>query len=214
MFKTERESYQFKWDDIGDIEKGRPNLGNSINVAVYRLMQYSLRDVMIKMLSVEKANFRNYFRPDKEIADFKVAETITNTLSFIEDSFKKQNISIEVFAKNDPAIHGYRNEYMQVLLNILNNARDVLTEREIDDPKVTISIGMEGDRAVVRISDNAGGIPKEIINKIFDPYFTTKGPQQGTGVGLFMSKTIIEKNMDGRLSVCNIANGAEFRIEV
>ena len=81
-----------------------------------------------------------------------------------------------------------RNEFAQVVLNILNNARDVLTEREIKDPKVTITIGNEGDRAVVTISDNAGGIPEEIMGKIFDPYFTTKGPQAGTGVGLFMSK--------------------------
>jgi signal transduction histidine kinase len=67
---------------------------------------------------------------------------------------------------------------------------------------------------VVTIADNAGGIPEEIMGKIFDPYFTTKGPQTGTGVGLFMSKTIIEKNMGGSLTVRNTANGAEFRIEV
>ena len=65
-----------------------------------------------------------------------------------------------------------------------------------------------------RSTDNAGGIREEIIDKIFEPYFTTKGPQQGTGVGLFMSKTIIEKNMGGRLSARNIAGGAEFRIEI
>ena len=137
-----------------------------------------------------------------------------NTLSLIEDSFKNQHIGIEVVAKDDPVIHGYRNEFAQVLLNILNNARDALTERDIDDPRVTITICSEGDRAVVTIADNAGGIPEEIMGKIFDPYFTTKGPQAGTGVGLFMSKTIIEKNMGGRLTARNIANGAEFRIEV
>jgi signal transduction histidine kinase len=79
---------------------------------------------------------------------------------------------------------------------------------------VTITIGREDGFAFVTIADNAGGIPEEIIDKIFDPYFTTKGPQQGTGVGLFMTKTIIEKNMGGRLTVCNTADGAEFRIEV
>ena len=72
----------------------------------------------------------------------------------------------------------------------------------------------EDEKAVVSISDNAGGIPEEIIGKIFDPYFTTKGPQLGTGVGLFMSKAIIEKNMNGRLTAQNTAEGAEFRIEV
>jgi signal transduction histidine kinase len=73
---------------------------------------------------------------------------------------------------------------------------------------------MKNGCAVISIADNAGGIPEEIINKVFDPYFTTKGPQQGTGVGLFMSKTIIEKNMGGTLVVRNTDIGAEFKIEV
>jgi C4-dicarboxylate-specific signal transduction histidine kinase len=127
---------------------------------------------------------------------------------------KDDQIGIEIFATDDPVIHGYRNEFAQVLLNILNNARDALTERGTDNPRVTITICSEDSRAVVIISDNAGGIPEEIIDKIFDPYFTTKGQQAGTGVGLFMSKAIIEKNMGGRLTARNTRNGAEFRIEV
>lgn len=83
-----------------------------------------------------------------------------------------------------------------------------------ETPRVAITIGNQGYKAVVTISDNAGGIPREILDRTFDPYFTTKGPQQGTGVDLFMSKKIIEKNMGVRLSARNIANGAEFRIEV
>lgn len=169
---------------------------------------------LIKHMSRTIDDFRNYFRPDKEKVEFKVSEAIANTVSLIEDSFKNQYIGIEVVAKHDPAVYGYRNEFAQALLNILNNARDALTERQINNPRVTITICSEDGCAVVIISDNAGGIPEEIIGKIFDPYFTTKGPQAGTGVGLFMSKTIIEKNMGGRLSVCNIADGAEFRIEV
>jgi len=169
---------------------------------------------LIKHMSGTIDDFRNFFRPDKEKAEFKVATAIASALSLVNDSFKNQEISIEVVTNADPVIFGYRNEYAQVLLNILNNARDVLMEREIGDPRVTITILNEGGRAVVTVADNAGGIPEEIISKIFDPYFTTKGPQAGTGVGLFMSRTIIEKNMSGRLSARNIAGGAEFRIEV
>jgi PAS domain S-box-containing protein len=169
---------------------------------------------LIQHMSQTIDDFRNYFRPDKEKVKFKVQEAIASTLILIEDSFKSQQIGIELVAKGDPVIHGFRNEFAQVVLNILNNARDVLMEREIKDPKVTITIGSENDRAVVIIADNAGGIPEEIMGKIFDPYFTTKGPQAGTGVGLFMSKTIIDKNLGGSLTAQNIAAGAEFRIEV
>lgn len=150
---------------------------------------------LIKHMSRTIDDFRNYFRPDKEKDDFKVSEAVASTLSLIKDSFKNKNIAVEVVAKDEPVIFGYRNEYAQVLLNILSNASDALTERNIKDPRVTITACSADDRTVVTISDNAGGIPEEIVNKIFDPYFTTKGPHGGTGVGLFMSKIIIEKNI-------------------
>jgi C4-dicarboxylate-specific signal transduction histidine kinase len=169
---------------------------------------------LIRHMSRTINDFRNYFKPDKEKAEFRLSESIADTLSLVNASFKNQHIDIEVIAKKDSAIFGYRNEFAQVLLNILNNARDALTERGARDPRVTITIGTEGERAVVIIADNAGGIPEEIMGKIFDPYFTTKDPQRGTGVGLFMSKTIIEKNMGGRLTARNTGEGAEFRIEV
>jgi len=169
---------------------------------------------LIQHMSRTIDDFRNYFRPDKEKTEFKVHETITNTLSLMEGCFQNIQIRIEVVANNDSIIYGLQNEFAQVLLNILTNARDALIERKIDDPSVMITICREGGRTVVTVADNAGGIPEEIMGKIFDPYFTTKGPQSVTGVGLFMSKTIIEKNMGGKLSVLNIANGAEFRIEV
>ncbi len=169
---------------------------------------------LIQHMSRTIDDFRNYFRPDKEMSTFKVAEAVKNTLSLIEDSFKNRHIDIEIVAKDDPVIYGYRNEFAQALLNILNNARDAFKEGKTAGSKVIITMCGKGRKAVVTVADNAGGIPEEIINKIFDPYFTTKGPQGGTGVGLFMSKTIIEKNMGGRLAARNIANGAEFRIEV
>lgn len=168
----------------------------------------------IRHMSGTIDDFRNYFRPDRERTDFELSGVITNTLSLLEESFRNERIRIDIMTIDEPVITGYRNEFAQALVNILNNARDALIEREINSPTVTITISTEGDRAVVSIADNAGGIPVEIIGKIFDPYFTTKGPQAGTGVGLFMSKSIIEKNMGGRLSVCNTATGAEFRIEI
>jgi two-component system, chemotaxis family, CheB/CheR fusion protein len=169
---------------------------------------------LIQHMSRTIDDFRNYFRPDKEQVEFEANQAIAKTLSLIEDSYKNHHIRIEVQAQSNPLIYGYENEFSQVLLNILINARDALIEREVCDPRVVIHIGKDGNKAVLTISDNAGGIPLEIMDRIFDPYFTTKGPQAGTGVGLFMSKAIIEKNMGGSLSVRNDSYGAEFRIEV
>ena len=169
---------------------------------------------LIQHMSKTVDDFRNYFKPDKKKVEFKLSEAIAKTLSLVEDSFKMQSISIEVIAKMDPVINGYQNELAQAILNVLNNARDALIEKEIKDPRVTINIFTENSRSVVTISDNAGGIPDEFFEKIFDPYFTTKGPQAGTGIGLYMSKSIIEKSMNGSLIARNTASGAEFRIEV
>jgi signal transduction histidine kinase len=160
-------------------------------------------------------DFRNFFRPDKEKIPFRINDAIARTIPLIDGSFREQQITIATDAPDEIFIHGYQNEYSQVILNILANARDACVERPTDLPRVVlIRLYRENDRAVLTITDNAGGIPEEIMGKIFDPYFTTKGPDKGTGVGLFMAKTIIEKNMNGILSARNSGDGAEFRIEV
>jgi C4-dicarboxylate-specific signal transduction histidine kinase len=169
---------------------------------------------LITHMSQTIEDFRNYFKPDKEKVPFKVESAVSKTLTLIEENFKSHRIVIEVDEGQVSHINGYPNEYSQVLLNIMINARDALMERSITDPKIVISTRTENGKTVVTIGDNAGGIPDEIIGKIFEPYFTTKGPDRGSGVGLFMSKAIIEQNMNGRLTVRNTAEGAEFRIEV
>jgi len=135
-------------------------------------------------------------------------------LSLVGGSFQNLQIRVEVNTGTDPVITGYPNEFSQVILNILNNAKDALVARAPVEPAISITLHEELGRTVVIIRDNAGGIPEEILDKIFDPYFTTKGPEQGTGLGLFMAKTIIETNMGGQLTVANTGDGAEFRIEV
>ena len=169
---------------------------------------------LIRYMSQTIDDFRHYFRPDREKTDFKVSETAAKTLEFVRDNFMNQGIGIEVVVKGDPVIRGYSNELAQVLLNIVINAKDAFAERGVADPKITIAIDCAEGLAEVVVADNAGGIPEEILGKIFDPYFTTKGPQQGTGLGLYMSKTILEKNMGGRLSARNQGGGVEFRIEI
>lgn len=170
---------------------------------------------LISHMSITIDDFRNFFKPDKDKVKFSVNEVIGKTISLIEDNFKNQGITIDLVSDTDPIIDGYPNEYSQVLLNILMNAKDAFSERDPALPRIlTITSLAEGGKATVTIADTAGGIPGEILNKVFEPYFTTKGPDKGTGVGLFMAKTIIEKNLNGTLTVRNTDNGAEFRIEV
>jgi PAS domain S-box-containing protein len=159
-------------------------------------------------------DFSNFYKPDRNKRWFKVNDVVMKTVSLIEPSFKEYRITVNTVAGEDLEIKGYPNDYAQVLLNILVNARDALLERGVADPWVTVCARKESGRSVVIVSDNAGGIGEDILEQIFDLYFTTKESGLGTGIGLFMAKIIIEKNMGGFLTVRNARYGAEFRIEV
>ncbi|HEX2769085.1 MAG TPA: ATP-binding protein [Geobacteraceae bacterium] len=179
-------------------------------------LKASVDNAMQIILSLSRTlnEFRNFFAPDNEKTRFRVNQVVAGTVSFVNESFKAQQIGIDVKSFEEPLVDGYQNEYSQVLLNILFNARDALSERSNGSALVTVSSFTEGGKAVVTITDNGGGINKDIMERIFEPYFTTKAQGKGTGVGLFMAKTIIEKNMGGCLTARNVDGGAEFRIEV
>ncbi|MDA8413522.1 MAG: PAS domain S-box protein [Desulfobacteraceae bacterium] len=169
--------------------------------------------LLIDYMSNTIDDFRYFFKPDKEKEEFNVSQSVARAIQIIKASYDFYNIKIVTNYLDEPVIQGYPNEYAQVVLNILGNAKDALLEGNVANPQVIVTTSVEEGRSVVYVSDNAGGIPDEIIYKVFDPLFSTKGPQ-GTGIGLFMSKNIIERNMNGRLTVRNSAQGAEFRIEV
>jgi PAS domain S-box-containing protein len=169
---------------------------------------------LIQHMSQTINDFRNFFRSDKEMTTFNVNRIIKQTVNLIEKGFEYEHIDICLHQDSDPTITGYPNEYAQVLLNILMNSRDAFQKHHVVDALISINTFSEGDISVVTVTDNAGGINEDIIEKIFDPYFTTKEPDKGTGIGLFMSKSIIEKNMGGKLTARNAENGAEFRIDI
>jgi len=125
----------------------------------------------------------------------------------VKDEFLRLQIEFEIKLKEDFKIYGFENEFKHVLINIINNARDALNINNIKNGKIEIEI----DNNKIKISDNAGGIPEGIINKLFEVNFTTKESTNGTGIGLFMSKKIIQK-ISGEIEVSNIPNGAEFTI--
>jgi two-component system, NtrC family, C4-dicarboxylate transport sensor histidine kinase DctB len=167
---------------------------------------------LITHMSQTIDDFRNFLNPQREHGSFEIGEVVEKALSLIGEALR--HVEVVVTAEGPIQIEGYRNEYGQVIMNILSNARDVFKEREVAKPVIRITIFKEDGKSVVTIADNAGGIPAEIMERIFDPYFTTKPTDIGTGIGLFMSRTIIEKNMGGSLSARNTDEGAEFRIEV
>ena len=169
---------------------------------------------LVQHMSQTIDDFRNFFKPNKEKAAFSVRDNIARTISMVEKSFEYQGIKITFESEGDVLTVGYANEFSQVILNILNNARDAFLERGVEAPTLEIRIIARDGKAHITITDNAGGIPEEIMDKLFDPYFSTKGPSSGTGIGLFMSKVITEKNMNGRLTVRNTGKGAQFIIEL
>lgn len=169
---------------------------------------------VLQHLSQTITVFQDFTVPDKEKSLFRVKQVIASTVQIIDESLRKDGITLDVDSTGDPQINGYPNEYSQVLMNIILNAKDAFQERRTAEPRITLLSWSESGKSVVTIADNGGGINEKIIDKIFDPYFTTKDLGKGTGVGLFLSKTIIEKNMGGRLTVRNTEDGSEFRIEV
>jgi PAS domain S-box-containing protein len=159
-------------------------------------------------------DFRNFFNPEKEPRTFCVNQVVSRALNFLSPELKSIGINVTLDEQPDIPAHGHPNEYLQTILNILINAKDALLKLKVADPLISIRIFRENDHSIVTIRDNAGGISEDVLPKIFDPYFTTKEQGKGTGIGLYMSKAIIEKNMGGHLSACNVDGGAEFRIEV
>lgn len=158
--------------------------------------------------------FQNFTVPDKQKSLFKVEQVITSTLQILNESLKIEGITIQVSLTGEPQINGYPNEYSQVLMILILNAKDAFIEQSTVNPCISLLAWTENDRTVLTVSDNGGGIRDTILEKIFDPYFTTKELGKGTGIGLFLSKTIIENNMGGRITARNVENGSEFRIEV
>ncbi len=173
---------------------------------------------MAEFLNNTIENFRNFFQKDQPKKNFIIAQTIDNTLEIIKASYDNHFITLNKDLDNTIKYFGSENFLAQVLLNILSNAKDAFIENQIENKKVNVKLFKEKDIIKILIQDNAGGIKEENIDKIFDPYFTTKHKSQGTGLGLYMSTQIINKHFNGTLSVSNVINedekGACFLIEI
>jgi len=157
-------------------------------------------------------DFRNFFKSNKDKNLINYSQIVEAVLDIIEISLRNKNIKLIKELKCDENFNSYENELKQVILNLIKNAEDALMEKRVKNPYIKISTFKKGNDFVLEVSDNAGGVPKEIIDKIFDPYFSTKTKRDGMGLGLYMSKIIIEEHCNGKMEVYNDKMGAVFRI--
>lgn len=157
-------------------------------------------------------SFNNYLQPNEQKELFYIKDAFDDAFALVYKLFESKQIECKFEIQKDSKVLGVKKEFVQAILVILNNAKDVLVDNKINKPKINIFIGVEDKKVYLEISDNGGGIPNEYFEKIFDPYFTTKPHSQGTGHGLCMAKMIVEKSMHGELKVKNQNQGAKFSI--
>lgn len=169
----------------------------------------------IQFMSQTINDFRNFVKPDRQNISFDLNQSVKESLSLLNAMFKANNIKINVEYSGTPLIvMGSPSEFKQVVINLLQNARDALMEHNKTNPQIQIHLLANQKEALLTIADNGGGIPAHVIDRIFEPYFTTKAEGVGSGVGLYMSGAIIQSKMGGTINVSNTENGAMFTISI
>ncbi len=168
----------------------------------------------VSSLSNTIDDFRTLYKPDKIMHKNSIMKPINNAKTLVEGSFIDSAIKLNESINSDISIYMHQNEIMQVILNLLKNAEENFLVNDTKNPTIFIETLIENDDAVINISDNGGGISKEIQDEIFNPYFSTKDEKNGTGLGLYMCKIIIEDHHKGKLSISNTDKGACFTIRL
>ncbi len=178
------------------------------------VMDRSVADAqrLLGRMSTTIDDFRDFFRPEKEMTQFDVSHAVEEAVFIMQGTLKSHGI--ELVEKLDPGVEaeGFPSQFAQAVLNILANAKEEILARKVAAGRIEIELQRQGETVLLSVSDNAGGIAPEILPKIFDPYFTTK--DKGSGIGLYMAKTIIEHNMNGSISAANLGDGACFTLTV
>jgi len=181
-------------------------LKNEMNKLTPEYIDKKTEEALILTENMSKTidDFKNFFRPDKTKKTLSIKECILHSKKLVSHMLEKYNIKMDINIKKDIKILGYKNELSHVCLNILNNAIDSLKVSDVKDKKILIVLKKEKKGIIISIIDNGGGIKEEYFEKIFEPYFTTKLKDKGSGIGLYMAKQIIEEHMGGRIRALNI----------
>lgn len=200
---------------LASISSIASTLGLDIMMDNYNQEYFTKRLEDINELSLHLSStiddFRNFFKENKMKQKTSICEVVYGCMRIIESSLKNNNIKLTLEFDQDIQIDTYANELKQVVLNIIKNAEDVLIEQNVKNPEIIIGCYESNEKAHITIKDNAKGIDSKVIDKIFDPYFSTKKKKDGTGLGLYMSKTIMKEHIGGDIMVMNEhGNGACF----
>jgi len=167
---------------------------------------------LLEYMSNTIDDFRTFFKPDKQKEKFYFKDSLDRVIKISSAMLSEHKIDLKSNIDENLTINSYQNEFEQVVLNLISNAKDALVYDKIETPIIRIEAFEENNKTVVKIKDNAKGIKADILGKVFDPYFTTKEEANGTGIGLYMSKMIIEQNMKGKLKAYSSQNGSCFTI--
>lgn len=181
------------------------------------LLKTDMDDInkQIQYLSHTIDDFRGFFKESKSKETVSVQKLLKKSVSLISKQLSQESVELHVedFTR-DAEIYTYKNELIQVLLNLLHNSIDAFESKRLKDKKILLESFIEDKKLILKIKDNAGGIGEELLEKIFEPYFSTKKSKNGTGLGLYMSKTIIQKHLGGEISAKNEDGGALFSISL
>ncbi len=170
---------------------------------------------VIKKMSNTIDDFRNFFNPHRPSEAFSITSALDDAMLVMQGTLQRHEISLRVDIKDEVCIKGYLSEFSQVLINLLNNSKDAFNQNLFNNRVINLEIKkFDKNYAMISFKDNAGGIKKDILDKIFEPYFTTKHASIGTGLGLYMSRMIIQNSMGGTLEVENCDKGVCFYIKV
>ncbi len=175
--------------------------------------ELTVMDMQVRFLGQAMYDFKNFFRPSGESEIFSVVESIEIIRSMFFSLFERGNIELTIEPRTAFFARGVPNEFRHVVLNLLNNAREAIESKQIEKGQIQCIIDTHDNKGIVKIHDNGGGIPHEHLQRIFEPNFTTRG-EKGTGIGLFICRSIIESHMQGRIFARNRDEGAEFVIEI
>lgn len=186
---------------------------NKLNKSEFKKQEQKAQDLIIHM-SKTIDDFRNFFKSDKIKEEFNLITNINKALNLIEPALHNHNINIIFDEKDEIKIYAYANQFSQVILNILANAKDMLLERKVKNPWIKIYLQNLKEEVIINIEDNAKGISIKPIEKIFEPYISTKHASSGTGIGLYMCNVIIKDNLKGSLWAKNTQQGAIFSIKL